>query len=168
MRSIRLLVVAVLAVVVALSLTQNALAQDISLDPTHGPIGTTVVVTGSGFTRHANSFCEIHSTPTGLVGPTRDTDFACNILADGSVDGWFIVQDGASGSYLVTVYYAPAGFDPQESAPASFNVDHAGTAPVGGLMEPAYKLAVFAPYLALFGVMAVVVVAVAHWKKCDN
>jgi hypothetical protein len=41
-------------------------------------------------------------------------------------------------------------------------------APVGGFMEPVNKLVVFAPYLALFGVMAVVVVAVAPWKKREN
>jgi WD40 repeat protein len=40
--------------------------------------------------------------------------------------------------------------------------------PVGGFMEPVNKLAVFAPYLALFGVMAVVVVAVAPWKKRES
>jgi len=42
------------------------------------------------------------------------------------------------------------------------------SAPVGGVVEPANKLMVFAPYLALFGVIAVVVVAVAPWKKCES
>ncbi len=138
------------------------------LDPTHGFPGTMVTVTGSGFTRYADSRCEIHSTPTGLVGTTRDTDFGCNILADGSVDGWFIVQGGASGSYLVTVYYAPPGEQPQESPTVGFNTDHTGGAPVGGFMEPVNKLTVLAPYLALFGVVAVVVVAVFPWKKRGN
>ena len=41
----------------------------------------------------------------------------------------------------------------------------ATTGPVGGFMEPVNKLTVFAPYLALFGVMAVVVVV---WKKREN
>lgn len=41
-------------------------------------------------------------------------------------------------------------------------------APVGGFMEPVNKLAVFAPYLALFGVLAVVVVVAAPWKKRCN
>jgi hypothetical protein len=48
----------------------------------------------------------------------------------------------------------------QVSAPAG--------APVGGFMEAVNKVAVFAPYLALFGVMAVVLVAVAPWKKREN
>lgn len=39
-------------------------------------------------------------------------------------------------------------------------------APVGGFVEPVNKVAVFAPYLALFGVMAVV--AVVFWKRPDN
>jgi hypothetical protein len=146
---------------------------EISLNPTCGPPGTRVVVTGSGFTRHANSFCEIHSNPAGLVGTTRGTDFDCNILNDGSVSGpegpaFFVVAAGASGSYSVTVYYAPPGETPQESAPVGFSTQCGGpmSGPVGGLMEPVNKLAVFAPYLALFGMVAVVAVVVAApWKK---
>ena len=38
--------------------------------------------------------------------------------------------------------------------------------PVGGFVEPVNKLAVFAPYLALFGVIGVV--AVIYWKRPDN
>ncbi len=38
--------------------------------------------------------------------------------------------------------------------------------PVGGFMEPVNKLAVFAPYLALFGVIGAV--AVVFWKRPDN
>jgi TolB protein len=41
--------------------------------------------------------------------------------------------------------------------------------PVGGFLEPVNKLAVFAPYLALFGMVAVVAVVVAApWKKTHN
>jgi hypothetical protein len=148
----------------------------ISLSPTCGPPGTEVVVTGSGFTRHANSFCEIHSNPAGLVGTTRGTDFDCNILNDGSVSGpdgpaFFVVAAGASGSYSVTVYYAPAGETPQESAPVGFRTQCGGTmsGPVGGLMEPVNKLGVFAPYFALFGLAAIAAVGVTKpWKKPDN
>ena len=38
--------------------------------------------------------------------------------------------------------------------------------PVGGFMEPVNKLAVFAPYLALLGVIGAV--AVIYWKRPDN
>ena len=148
----------------------------ISLNPTCGLPGTRVEVTGVGFTRHANSFCEIHSNPAGLVGATRFIDFDCNILADGSVSGldgpaFFVVAAGASGLYSVTVYYAPALETPQESAPVGFSTQCGGTmsGPVGGLMEPVDKLAVFAPYFALFGLAAIVAVGVAKpWKKPDN
>jgi hypothetical protein len=148
----------------------------ISLSPTCGPPGTKVVVTGSGFTRHADSFCEIHSSPAGLVGTTRGTDFDCNILADGSVSGpdgpaFFVVAAGASGSYWVTVYYAPAGETPQESAPIGFSTQCSGTmsGPVGGFVESVNKLTIAAPYLALLGLATVIaVVAVAPWKKPDN
>jgi hypothetical protein len=37
--------------------------------------------------------------------------------------------------------------------------------PVGGFMEPVNKLAVFAPYLALLGVLAGIVIAAVPWKK---
>jgi hypothetical protein len=41
--------------------------------------------------------------------------------------------------------------------------------PVGGFIEPADKLAVFAPYLALFGIVATIAVVIAApWKKPDN
>jgi hypothetical protein len=40
--------------------------------------------------------------------------------------------------------------------------------PVGGFMEPVNKLVVFAPYLALFGVLAVIVIAASPWKKRGN
>jgi len=39
-------------------------------------------------------------------------------------------------------------------------------APVGGFMHPVNKLAVFAPYLALPGVIGAV--AVVFWKRADN
>jgi hypothetical protein len=39
--------------------------------------------------------------------------------------------------------------------------------PVGGFVEPVNKLAVAAPYLALFGIVAAAV-AVVVWKKPDN
>ena len=38
--------------------------------------------------------------------------------------------------------------------------------PVGGFMIPVNKLTVFAPYLALFGIVAAVAVVV--WKKREN
>ena len=42
----------------------------------------------------------------------------------------------------------------------------ASPSPVGGLIEPVNKLAVFAPYLALFGVIGAI--AVLFWKRPDN
>jgi Tol biopolymer transport system component len=41
-------------------------------------------------------------------------------------------------------------------------------APVGGFMDPVNKLVVFAPYLAVFGVLAVIVIAAVPWKKRSN
>jgi len=45
-------------------------------------------------------------------------------------------------------------------------IDSLGSAaPVGGFIEPADKLAIFAPYLALFGLVAIAVVIAKPWKK---
>jgi len=51
-----------------------------------------------------------------------------------------------------------AEVDPCTSPPAG--------GPVGGFMEPVNKLAIFAPYLALVGVIGAV--AVVFWKRPDN
>lgn len=40
--------------------------------------------------------------------------------------------------------------------------------PVGGVVLPVNRLAVMAPCLALFGLVAVIVVALAPWKKPEN
>jgi len=41
--------------------------------------------------------------------------------------------------------------------------------PVGGFVEPANKLAVATPYLALFGPVATIaIVATAPWNRPDN
>jgi hypothetical protein len=114
----------------------------ISLSPTCGPPGTVVIVTGSSFIRQANSFCDIHSTPAGLVGPNRGTDFDCNINAQGEVTGpdgpaFFTVAVGASGSYSVTVYYGPSG---QESDPVTFSTNCPA---VGGVILPVNTFAWF-------------------------
>jgi hypothetical protein len=127
-----------------------------------------VTVTGSGFTRHANSFCEIHSNPPGLVGPTRGTDFECNINAQSEVTGpigpaFFVVAAGASGSYSITVYYAPPDESPQESGPVQFTVN-SGPA-VGGAVVPANTLALVAPWLAVIGLVGCVGTAVVVRKK---
>jgi len=107
MRSSKLLAVALLGVILTSSSVQiGSAAPQISLSPTCGPPGTVVKVTGSGFTVSAQPYCDFISTPSGLVGPTRGTDFDCNVDVDGSlVNTWFIVAARASGSYSVTVDY---------------------------------------------------------------
>lgn len=68
----------------------------------------------------------------------------------------------------------PASFDPSGGSTywgevgIALNPPIAPSGPVGGFIEPVNKLVVLAPYLALFGVMAVVVVAVVPWKKREN
>jgi hypothetical protein len=64
---------------------------------------------------------------------------------------------GAGGAYSGTWHMIAAVLFPQ-TVPT--------LAPVGGFMEPVNKLAVFAPYLALLGVIGVV--AVVFWKRPQN
>lgn len=46
------------------------------------------------------------------------------------------------------------------------DIDPIPIAPVGGVVEPVNKVVVFAPYLALFGVIGAVAIIV--WKRSDN
>jgi hypothetical protein len=97
----RLLTVAVLAVVLALSSAQNAFAAQASLNPTHGPPGTKAFFSGSGFVEP--SFCEhaFHSIPDGLSAgydECQETGGGGN----GVISGSFTVAAGAKpGLYLV-------------------------------------------------------------------
>ncbi|MGA2240028.1 MAG: hypothetical protein ABSG74_12535 [Candidatus Bathyarchaeia archaeon] len=84
-----------------------------------------------------------------------------------SFKGNSIVYDGKTGNDNIW----PKGLDPTkeetwgilstQAQPVS-----APVGPVGGLMQPVNKLVVFAPYLALFGVIGAV--AVVFWKRTDN
>jgi len=160
MRSFRLLAVTVLAVILALSSTQSAYAQQISLTPTCGPPGTVVTVTGSGFTMSAQPYCDFASSPSGLVGPGRGTDFDCNVAIDGSlVNTWFIVAAGASGSYSVIVDYLGEQF----SDPVGFSTSCPA---VGGVVMRTNTFALVSPWLAVIAsvvcIGTVVVVARKH------
>jgi hypothetical protein len=108
-----------------------------------------VTVTGSGFTVSAQPYCNFASSPAGLVGTTRGTDFVCNIVSDGSIEtAWFRVAAGASGSYSVTVSYFG-----QASAPVQFTADDSLGGPVGGVVVPANTLAILTPWLAVIGLV---------------
>ena len=83
------------------SVLATLLVQSISLAPNRGGIGTSVAITGSGFTSDDTS-CSIASLPSGLMSSP-----ACTI-ANGSVTASFAVASGAAlGSYTVTVTGSP-------------------------------------------------------------
>jgi len=84
---------------------------------------------------------------------TYQVDLHVNALSISSDGGTLAVGTEPLGA-LNTAYLFDTGFP-----------IHVG-APVGGFIEPVNRLVVFAPYLALFGVVAAVAVVV--WKKRDN
>jgi hypothetical protein len=202
MRSLRLLVVAVLAVVLALSFTQNAFAPDfgggfisVGKVTTNGDtttlfhftlssggqvVGTADLTGGTiphAFDVASGTFILQETVPSGWVL----TDISCRYLADDVVSvGGNVFAAGSLG----VASYEPADtistwtvnladhsvtiiFDDVNIVGCTFtNAPAPAGAPVGGIVEPVNKLAVFAPYLALLGVIATV--AVIYWKRPDN
>jgi hypothetical protein len=80
-----------------------------TLDPTSGPVGTAVTVSGSGY---AGLTCALSSTPSGLF-----TSATCSI-SGGTLSGGFTVASGATGGYTVTVET-----DVPETKTAPFSVE---------------------------------------------
>jgi hypothetical protein len=116
-----------------------------------------------------------YSSPS--VGMTVSPGAGFTLSSDNSGSGFSHAQYATSGvssptNFPATItnpspnYYwaeASVALDP---IPVT-TVSSAG--PVGGFLEPVNKLAVFAPYLALFVLAAVVAVGVAKpWKKPEN
>jgi hypothetical protein len=153
---------ALLAIVLVLS-AQSVFAflATISLNPGFGPPGMKVTVTGSGFTVSAQPYCNFVSTPAGLVGPNRNTDFVCMVAGDGSMAGWFVVAVGASGSYSVSVSYFTQASDPEQFAVTQ-------PAPVGGVVEPVNYLMMLSPWLAVIGLVGCVGTMVVVNKKRES
>lgn len=151
----RLLAVAVLAIVLAFSSTQSVSAQQISLSPACGPPGTVVSLSGSGFGTSEHD-PTISSSPDGLIS---DAEIVVN---EGVVSGTFIVAAGAQGSYLVTVH--TIGID--QSASVGFNTDcPGGETAVGGVVMPTNTLTVLGPWLALVGLVGCISVVVVVAEK---
>ena len=145
-----LLFIVVLTFMLVSSSIQGALATIISasLDPECGPPGTSVWLT------------------IRFTGNTPDVKFDPDVgMTGGDVGEGIIGVDFTvpAGVHQITITIS------QEGSPSWVVTFCPATgSPVGGFMEPVNKLAVFAPYLALFGVLAVVVVAVTPWKKREN
>lgn len=152
MRYMRLLAVAVLAVVLALYSTVSVLAiPQVTLTQNCGP-------PGSEFTLHATPYL-----PQEQLSYSTDVFDVLGCDSNGAIGCYFIVKGNAPPGHYTIIYTDQGG-----SASVNYDVPCPTPAAVGGFMEPVNKLTVFAPYLALFGVMAVVVVAVAPWKKREN
>lgn len=90
-----------------------------------------------------------------------------------SEGGWIQIPMGSNdGDNVITITLVDGGLGDDDGIANGVIVDQGGpgvpvpVVPVGGVLTPVNKLVVFAPYLALFGVVAAVAVVV--WKKREN
>lgn len=147
MRHVRLLAVAVLAVLMLAVPAANAAGSwQIVTSPTTKELYSLFMISSSeGWAVGLNGVILHYSGGSWSLytSPTTNNLYSVHMLS--SFDGW------ATGTIL---QYS-------DSPPSS-------SRPVGGFIEPINKLTIAAPYLALFGLAAVVVVAVAPWKKRGN
>jgi len=144
MRSIRLLVVGVLAVILALSSAPGASATIISasLNPECGPPGTY----GTLLIRYTGNFPTVQTNPD--LGPLGGD------LGDGVVGYYFTVPDGVR-QITFTIFQDGVPLQTVTFCPSS----------VGGAVLAANTLAVLAPWLAVIGLAGCIGSAVVIAKK---
>jgi hypothetical protein len=221
MRSTRILVVAVLAVVLALSSTQNVFAAaldqkqevvDGSWNLGYGDPSTL----GQEFQPSLPILVAVEVnlvvefTPATIILNVRHGTITGAILGSASLSvpvgtSWVYFSLGSvsvtpSSTYVIEVTDANMGQTPPQPVSSYWSASDSDSYPkgaaivlraptgfdfafrtygespaspptpvgasVGGLMEPVNKLAVFVPYLALFGVIGAV--AVVFWKRPNN
>jgi Tol biopolymer transport system component len=112
---------------------------------------------------------DLTGTPTQLTDNPDSSSWAPDWSPDGTkivfsretTSVWIMNADGSEAHDLTPTM-------PDASNPDWQRLPAASVAPVGGLVEPVNKTAVLAPYLALFGVLAVMAIAGVPWKKRGN
>jgi len=107
-------------------------------------------VSGLGITVTGDFYVIVQPQAQGTGNPMADAANSGRSFDGANLAG---LTNVLTGDWLIRV-----DIDPITSVAAG--------APVGGFMEPVNKLVVFAPYLALFGVIGAV--AVFFWKRPDN
>jgi len=128
-------------------------------------------VTANYKTQYYITVTSPYGSPTSSDWVDEGQDYATSVASpdgDYKCDG-FKIDDGElqpGTSYTFTNVQAPHTIEYVWSAP---NPPPGPSHPVGGFIEPVNKLAVFAPYLALFGIVAAIaVIAVTPWKKPET
>jgi hypothetical protein len=137
-----LVILLIVTVIFFMTLVPSAHAQSITLTPSSGPPGTTVTINGSGFNGF-DATCMITSVPSGLISSIpapRMILTSIGVIYSGS----FVVASGATGTYTVTVQGNKG-----DSASGSFTV----SGPVGGVVMPANRFALVAPWLVVIGLV---------------
>jgi hypothetical protein len=159
--------------------------------------GTGIGTTGANWNKPDKSALPTWTTPGGdfttsgaspptpvpawisIVGQYVTWDVTAIVKAwieSGQSNYGFLVRDPNDGvvstDAAATFLSKESGIPPNEDWPLKppiLTVDYTLSAPVGGIVVPVDKLGVFAPYLALFGVIAAAtVVSVASRKKIEN
>ncbi len=179
MRSASLLAVTVLVLVAGALPIQSAFAATLTLTITPVSVASDGWITYNGT-----------ETPPCIPPPGQDGCWIYFLVFSGSycqgaiLVSYIAIEDisgyyentypvGGAGQYSALTFSYNSPSQPSSNC-VRFTVTpgyqyHTTASPVGGFMEPVNKLAVFAPYLALFAAVAsVAVVIVKPWKRPDN
>jgi Tol biopolymer transport system component len=153
--------------VATLSVTQLSVSgTTIELWPCWSPDGSKIVFLNMGPQSGIYAVDANGGTATLLLsgaqyqGPYWSPDGTKIAVSAWGVAGIRVMNADGSGLTNITPDMTFAGLPSWQRLPLVVG------APVGGVVEPVNKLAVFAPYLALFGVIGAV--AVVLWKRPDN
>jgi hypothetical protein len=172
MRSFRLLTVAVLALVLALSSTQSAYAGQVGFGKICMPNDSPGVVFRFAVTEPSGTWNEDFRCGEGyaFVTVARGTyvftelvsenppgwvlrDIVCERISGGGETSWEIEEAS------VTIYHDP------DDVVVCYFTNMGPSAAVGGYVEPASQLAIVGPYLALVGLFAAATVATVVFRK---
>ena len=198
-RSVKLFAVAILTILLAASMFSLASAPEPDLpisvhkDTTNGDTTTLFHFTLSsgssasavdlaggdshGFNVMAGTFILRETVPSGWALEKIE----CGILL-AEVPGGGVYAAGSFGVASYEPQYQPSTWEVnladhsvtivlvvEDYVACTFTNSPAQRVPVGGFIEPINTLAIAAPYLALFGVIAAIaIVVVKPWKKRDN
>jgi hypothetical protein len=178
MRSAKLLVIAVLAVMLAGSLFSHAAGDDalegifINKITSNGDLTTEFPFDVSG--QISDSFERVGNGKPRFMDLTTSGQVT---VIEKVPPGWVLVDISCQGEAKVGAEPSTFEFMPGEGVIIHFvepdlvrcTFTNSPVAPVGGVMEPVNKLSIIAPYLTFFGLIVAFAVVIAEpWKKPES